>query len=164
MPRFALLLLIAAPLALRAQPAPANPTNLWSVPLEWHGDKVTVGTPVKLTGDRGLNSQPSFSPDGRVLVYSATRDTGRDARSDIWRIDLATGEERQVTHTPENENSPTLNAHGEYAAVRWVPATLFKEFGVWVYDSAGRPLHSVLPMPDTTGYYTPLPDGRWVLT
>lgn len=161
----ALALLVAAPVALRAQPATANPTNLWLVTLTWRGDKVTVGEPVKLTGDRGLNSQPAFTPDGRAIVFSATRDTGRDARSDIWRIDLESGGgERQVTRTPENENSPTVNASGEYVAVRWLPATLFKEFGPWVYDREGRPLRSLLPMPDTTGYYTPLLDGRWALT
>ena len=149
-------------LALRAQGA--NPTNLWSVSLEWRGDQLTVGTPVKLTGDRGTNSQPSFSPDGRAIVFSATRDTTRDARSDIWRLDLATGVEQQVTHTPENENSPTVNERGEYVAVRWVPATLFKQFGPWVYDGTGRPLRAVLAFPDTTGYYTPLGGDRWALT
>lgn len=164
MRRLALTILAVAPAVLGAQPTAQNPTNLWLVPLSWRGDKVTVGDPVKLTGDRGLNSQPAFTPDGRAIVFSATRDTGRDARSDIWRLDLESGGERQITRTPENENSPTVNARGEYVAVRWVPATLFKEFGPWVYDSAGRPLRSVLPMPDTTGYYTPLLDGRWALT
>ena len=164
MRRLALALLVAAPTLARAQTAPPNPTNLWLVPLRWSGDRVTVGEPVKLTGDRGLNSQPAFTPDGRAIVFSAVRDTGRDARSDIWRLDLESGGERQVTHTPENENSPTVNARGEYVAVRWLPATLFKEFGPWVYDGAGLPLRPVLPMPDTTGYYTPLLDGRWALT
>jgi WD40-like Beta Propeller Repeat len=164
MRRLALALLLAAPTLGRAQATTPNPTNLWLVPLRWRGDDLTVGEPVKLTGDRGLNSQPSFSPDGRSIVFSAVRDTGRDARSDIWRLDLESGGERQVTHTPENENSPTVNARGQYVAVRWVPATLFREFGPWVYDDAGRPLRAVLPMPDTTGYYTPLVDGRWALT
>lgn len=143
---------------------PTDPTNLWSIPLTWQGDRLVAGKPVKLTGDRGINSQPSFSPDGRAIVFSAIRDTGRDARSDIWRIDLATGAERRITRTPENENSPTVDVRGEYVAVRWVPATLFREYGPWVYDSAGIPLRAVLPGPDTTGYYTPLADGRWVLT
>jgi hypothetical protein len=158
----ALLVLPSAPAFAAAQAA--NPVNLWSVPLSWQGGRLVAGTPVKLTGDRGLNSQPAFSPDGNALVFSAIRDTGRDARSDIWRIDLRTGAERRVTRTPENENSPTVNARGEYVAVRWVPATLFKEFGPWVYDSAGTPVRALLPGPDTTGYYTPLPDGRWALT
>jgi dipeptidyl aminopeptidase/acylaminoacyl peptidase len=163
-PRYVLLqlaLAIAAPASVHAQGP--NPVNLWIVDLHWTGGRLTVGTPVKLTHDDGANSQPSFSPDGRSLVFSATRDTGADARSEIYRIDLATRTERRVTHTPENENSPTLNARGEYVAIRWQPATLFKEFGPWVYAADGTPKAGVLRGPDTTGYYTPLPNGDYAL-
>ena len=143
-----------------------NPTNLWLVDLKWTGagNRLTVGAPVKLTHDDGTNSQPSFTPDGRAIVFSAQRDTGTNARSDIYRIDLASRKETRVTHTPENENSPTVNEHGEYVAVRWQPATLFKEFGPWVYSADGTPVRGVLRSPDTTGYYTPLPNGDYALT
>jgi hypothetical protein len=141
-----------------------NPVNLWVADLRWSGDRLTVGTPVKLTNDHGTNSQPSFTPDGRAIVFSAQRDTGGNARSEIYRIDLATRAETRVTRTPENENSPTVNERGEYVAVRWQPATLFREFGPWVYAADGTPLHSVLRAPDTTGYYTPLPGGNYALT
>ena len=150
--------------AQRAVAQGPNPTNLWSASLRWVGGRLVVGTPVKLTHDEGSNSQPSLSPDGKALVFSAVRDTGADARSDIYRIDLATGRETRVTHTPENENSPTVNARGEYVAVRWVPATLFKEFGPWVYSANGVPSRGVLRAPDTTGYYTPLANGAYALT
>lgn len=141
-----------------------NPVNLWSVSLRWSGDRLVVGAPVKLTHDDGSNSQPSFSPDGRAVIFSATRDTGSEARSDIYRIDLATLRETRVTRTAENENSPTQNARGEYVAIRWQPATLFKEFGPWTYAADGTPLTGVLRGPDTTGYYTPLPNGAYALT
>ena len=138
-----------------------NPVNLWVVDLKWTGNQLSTGTPVKLTNDNGTNSQPSFSPDGRSVVFSATRDTGS---SEIYRIDLATRTETRVTRTPENENSPTVNAAGEYVAVRWVPATLFREFGVWTYSADGTPTRGVLRGPDTTGYYTPLGGGDYALT
>jgi dipeptidyl aminopeptidase/acylaminoacyl peptidase len=141
-----------------------NPVNLWLVDLHWTGYHLSVGVPVKLTHDEGSNSQPSFTPDGRAVVFSAVRDTGPNARSDIYRIDLATRAETRVTHTPENENSPTVNERGEYVAVRWQPATLFKEFGPWVYAADGTPKRAVLRAPDTTGYYTPLPNGDYALT
>jgi dipeptidyl aminopeptidase/acylaminoacyl peptidase len=141
-----------------------NPVNLWLVDLHWTGSRLTVGAPVKLTHDDGNNSQPSFTPDGRAIVFSVVRDTGADARSDIYRIDLATRAETRITHTPENENSPTVNERGEYVAVRWLPATLFKEFGPWVYAADGTPIRGVLRGPDTTGYYTPLPNGDYALT
>jgi hypothetical protein len=162
MRKFALLALLVAAPRLEAQGP--NPLNLWLVELRWEGNHLTAGTPVKLTNDNGSNSQPAFTPDGRAIVYSATRDTGANARSDIYRMDLATRAETRVTSTPENENSPTVNERGEYAAVRWVPATLFKEYGVWVYAPDGTPSRGVLPGPDTTGYYTPLDGGNYALT
>ncbi|MGH7468784.1 MAG: hypothetical protein ACRENP_12575 [Longimicrobiales bacterium] len=148
--------------ALQAQTP--NPVNLWLVELKWSGNRLTTGTPIKLTNDNGNNSQPAFSPDGRAIVFSAARDTGANARSDIYRIDLATRTETRVTHTPENENSPTVTERGEYIAVRWQPATLFQEFGPWIYHADGTPKQGVLPAPDTTGYYTPLPNGNYALT
>jgi uncharacterized Ntn-hydrolase superfamily protein len=147
-----------------AQSPGPNPLNLWVVDLKWAGNQLTTGTPVKLTNDNGTNSQPSFSPDGRSVVFSAVRDTGADARSDIYMIDLATRAETRVTRTPENENSPTVNAAGEYVAVRWIPSTLFKEFGPWRYAADGTPAGGILRAPDTTGYYTPLGSGDYALT
>jgi dipeptidyl aminopeptidase/acylaminoacyl peptidase len=156
--------LLAALCSATAAAQNPNPTNLWLVELKWTGGKLTTSAPVKLTHDDGPNSQPSFSPDGKAVIFSANRDTGATARSDIYRIDLATRTERRVTRTPENENSPTVNEKGEYVAVRWNPVTLFKEFGPWVYNSDGTPARGVLRAPDTTGYYTPLPNGNYALT
>ncbi|MGH7680233.1 MAG: hypothetical protein ACRENU_17310 [Gemmatimonadaceae bacterium] len=77
----ALTLALAAP-PLFAQPTP-NPLNLWLVELRWTGTRFAASTPIKLTNDNGSNSQPSFTPDGKAIVFSATRDTGAAARSDI---------------------------------------------------------------------------------
>lgn len=152
------------PTLYRTQSSGPNPVNLWLVDLTWTGNRLSAGTPIKLTSDNGTNSQPSFSPDGRAVVFSAVRDTGAEARSDIYRIDLATRTEMRITRTAENENSPTVNERGEYVAVRWVPATLFKEYGPWMYSADGTPTRGVLRAPDTTGYYTPLPGGDYALT
>ncbi len=154
------LLATSGPLAAQTP----NPTNLWLVDLKWTGNRLTPGTPVKLTRDEGSNSQPSFTPDGRAVLFSAVRDTGNAANGDIYRIDLATRAETRVTRTPENENSPTMNERGAYVAIRWNPATLFKEYGPWVYAADGTPKAGILRGPDSTGYYTPLPGGDYALT
>jgi hypothetical protein len=152
--------IVAAPVA-----GAQNPNNLWSVNLTWQGDRLVAGGPVRITRDStgGGPSQPSFSPDGRTILYTATRESGPAARSDIYRRDLGTLAETQVTHTPENENSPTIDARGEIVAVRWQPATLFREMGVWFYSADGTPLRALLPAPDTVGYYAELRDGRFAL-
>ncbi|MDH3627911.1 MAG: M20/M25/M40 family metallo-hydrolase [Acidobacteriota bacterium] len=57
----------------------------------------------RLTDRVGYDNQPKFLPDGRSIVYSSWRDTG----TDIYRMDLATGETTVVTGTAEGEYSPT---------------------------------------------------------
>lgn len=141
--------------------APANPLNLFVAEIKRESGKLTVGPPRNLTGDRGRNSQPAFTPDGRAIVFSAVRDS--TGQGDVYRIDLESGIETRVTQTPENENSPTVGESGELVAVRWVPATLFREWGLWVYSAGGIPLRGVLPGPDTVGYYNRVDGDTWAL-
>jgi hypothetical protein len=131
--------------------APA-PVNLFVADLTYTNNSVTIGAPRKLTGDRGINSQPSFSPDGKSIYFVSRRDSV-NGQGDVYRITLATGVEKRITSTPEMENSPTVTPDGKLMVIRWVPATLFKEWGPWIYNMSGKPLHGVLPGPDTVGYY-----------
>lgn len=125
--------------------------NLFVADVKYDHGTISIGTPRKLTGDRGNNSQPSFMPDGKSILFVARRDT--TGQSDVYQIDLRSGFETQITHTPENENTPTVTPDGRLMVIRWVPATLFKEWGPWVYDMNGTPAEGVLPGPDTVGYY-----------
>jgi len=145
--------LCAASLVLSAERAIAQtptPVNLYVADVKYENGTVRVSNPRKLTGDRGVNSQPSFTPDGKAILFVSRRDT--TGQSDVYRIDLASGVETQVTKTPENENTPTVTPDGNMMVIRWVPATLFKEWGPWIYKN-GQPASGVLPGPDTVGYY-----------
>lgn len=127
--------------------------NLYVADIVEAAGAVRIGTPRKLTGDRGVNSQPSFTPDGKSILFVGRRDSV-NAQSDVYRIDLETGEETQITRTPEMENSPTVTPDGRLMVIRWIPATLFRDWGPWRYDMQnGVPLDGVLPGPDTVGYY-----------
>ena len=127
-----------------------TPVNLYLADVKYENGTVRVSNPRKLTGDRGVNSQPSFTPDGKAILFVSRRDT--TGQSDVYRIDLASGVETQVTKTPENENTPTVTPDGNMMVIRWVPATLFKEWGPWIYKN-GQPASGVLPGADTVGYY-----------
>jgi TolB protein len=149
---FGAIVAFSAP-ALASAQAPSK-VNLYVADLTYDAGTVHIGTPRKLTADRGINSQPSFTPDGKSIVF--VRRDSADGQGDVYRIDLATGTETRVTNTPEMENSPTITADGNLMVIRWTPATLFKEWGPWIYDMKGTPLRGVLPGPDTVGYFTPL--------
>lgn len=145
--------LLTASLAMpmsRAVAQTPTPINLYVADLKYENGTVRISNPRKLTGDRGVNSQPSFTPDGRAILFVSRRDT--TGQSDVFRIELASGVETQVTKTPENENTPTVTPDGNMMVIRWVPATLFKEGGPWIYKN-GQPASGVLPGPDTVGYY-----------
>lgn len=130
------------------------PVNLYVADLAYDGGSIRIGAPRKLTADRGINSQPSFTPDGKSILF-VRRDSAA-AQTDVFRIDLSTGTETRITSTPEMENSPTVLPDGKLMVIRWTPPTLFREWGPWIYDMNGAPIKGVLPGPDTVGYYVRL--------
>jgi dipeptidyl aminopeptidase/acylaminoacyl peptidase len=154
-------LLFAWPATVAAQEAPV--VNVFVAELREAEGRLTLGEPVKLTGDRGWNMQPAFSPDGRTLLYTSVRGAA-DTRSQVFAYDLARGTERQLTRTAENENSPTIEPDGRsFIAVRWNPETLFTEYGPWRYSLEGEPLQPLLPAPDTVGYFHRLDENTFAL-
>ncbi len=56
----------------------------------------------QLTKGRYQDSWPHFSPDGKTLMFSRSSEPERNRQcGDVWLLDLATGEERQLTNTGE---------------------------------------------------------------
>jgi len=157
-PSYCLMTLLSLPAAAQEQ----NPSNLYLAELRYQGARLELGPPRKLTGDRGRNSQPSFTPDSRAIVFNAVRE-GEGGQGDVYRIDLGSGVETRITRTPENENSPTISSSGELLVIRWKTETLFREWGLWVYGPDGTPRRGILPGPDTVGYFIPLDETHFVL-
>lgn len=94
---------VAVPLsAALAQGRPS--TDIWMVALEGRGVP-RVGRAENLTQRIGYDNQPSFTPDGRAILYTAIEG---DGPSDIWRLDLASRDRTNVTRTAvESEYSAT---------------------------------------------------------
>lgn len=62
-------------------------------------------------------AEPVFSPDGAAIAYSLTTDNLKtDTQvTDLWRVDWATGENRQLTRTPKaSEWSPAYSGDGKW--------------------------------------------------
>jgi hypothetical protein len=106
---------VAFPLsAALAQGRPS--TDIWVVALEGRGVP-RVGRAENLTQRIGYDNQPSFTPDGRAILYTVIEG---DGPSDIWRLDLATRERINVTRTAiESEYSATPMPDGvHFSTVR----------------------------------------------
>ena len=63
----------------------------------------------KVADHVGQYSRPSWSPDETKIVIPLT---GRGGKTDLWIIDLATGERRQLTNTTEQEVDPDWSPDG----------------------------------------------------
>lgn len=94
------------------QPPPA--TDIFVADLSASGGTLKLGAPRRVTAWEGYDNQPSFTPDGRAIVYTSIR---ADAQADIYRYDFAGDSTSRVTETPESEYSPTLTPDGKFISV-----------------------------------------------
>lgn len=73
-----------------------------------HVVDVDTGRVTKLTHDRAIDQQPSWSPDGRTLYFSSDR-TGV---SNVYAYAMKTGELRQVTNVVNGAYMPEVSPDG----------------------------------------------------
>lgn len=94
--------------------------RLWTVPVEG-------GTARQLTTGPGYHSQPSFSPDGRYVAYTADVDLNLD----IYILDRQTGEMHRATKDPHIDVRPRWSPDG----LRILFTTARDStFDIWAYD------------------------------
>ena len=68
--------------------------------------------PVPLTKDSFYKSDPAWSPDGKYLAYSSDR----GGKLDLWLRDLASGEDRQLSHLDHAAVSAAWSPDGKSIA------------------------------------------------
>lgn len=79
-------------------------TDIRIFELNWRDGRPEIGDAAGGVIRPGYDNQPFFTSDGGGLLYTAGDESGE---TDIWRLDLASGETRPVTQTPgESEYSP----------------------------------------------------------
>ncbi len=82
-----------------------------------HGEVFIIPAEEPETGRRvtftaGRESFPVWGADSKILFYSSDR----NGNSDIYKIDVVTGDETQLTTSPENEIKPVVSPDGKYLA------------------------------------------------
>jgi dipeptidyl aminopeptidase/acylaminoacyl peptidase len=105
---------LAGVASLGAQRPAAPQPDIFLAPLSIQAGRVTVGTPVNVTHRDGYDNQPSFTPNGRAILFTSTHD---DGQSDIYRYDIATQATTRVTTTPESEYSASVMPGGKRFSV-----------------------------------------------
>ena len=64
-----------------------------------------------------VDDYPHWSPDGRAIVFQRTTTSGSPSAvdADIWLIDIQTGEETQLTDTPNAwDSTPSFSSDGQF--------------------------------------------------
>lgn len=81
--------------------------DLWLARYDGSGDRFRAGEPLRLTDHPGADVLPAFSPDGSLLMWTASRDDtgGRRPSSQLWvaRLDLDAIEEALPPVPPAGE-------------------------------------------------------------
>ena len=67
---------------------------------------------VRLTFERGLETQPTWSADGEQIAFASDR----NGNLDIWLLDIDGGAPVQVTRDPANDQSPSWSPDGRILA------------------------------------------------
>lgn len=146
----AILLLVSgialAPTRIRAQGAPS--TDVWVVDLHETAGRITFGTPANVTHRAGYDNQPSFTPDGKSLLYTAI---GADGEADSWMLALPGGAPRRLTTAPIGVYSPTVTPDGKSFSVIRVEADSTQR--LWKFPLAGGAGSIVLEHVKPVGYH-----------
>lgn len=124
-------------------------TDIFLVDLTRKGQSIQVGKPVNITQRKGYDNQPSFTPDGRGLLYTSGRD---DGQTDIYRYDLQQKTTAPLTQTPESEYSPTVTPDGAYFSVIRVEKDQTQRLWKFPVSGTGNPM-LVLASIKPVGYH-----------
>ncbi|MFS2317319.1 hypothetical protein RMQ97_05195 [Maricaulis sp. D1M11] len=141
-----------------AAPAPMG-TDIYLFTLYWEGGTPTLGAALGHIGEDGYDNQPFFTTDGGVLYTSA----GETGNTDIWRHDLTSGQQTQLTNTPDaSEYSPKIPPAEAALSYLYQPPGGYAG-NAYLADAANanpRAAHQLAPV----GYYAFSTDMRQVVT
>jgi hypothetical protein len=140
---------VGVTILIQAQAPTAPPdTEIFLAALSGTGGALTVARPVNISNSPGYDNQPSFTPDGRSVLFTSIRG-GR--QTDIYRYDIPTREIARITDTPESEYSPTVTPDRAHLSVIRVEADGTQR--LWQFAADGMRPELVLKDVKPVGYH-----------
>ena len=131
-------------------------TDVWLARL---GPDGAITQPINITDRKGYDNQPSFTPDGKAILF--TRRDGE--QTDIYTYDFTSRSSlpTPVTNTPESEYSPTVTPDGAGISVIRVEADGSQR--LWRFTRDGQSPQLVLANVKPVGYHAWGPGGTLAL-
>ncbi len=105
-------------------------TEIYLTDLKIAGDKATLGKPLNVTKRAGYDNQPSFTPDGKKILYTQQS----NGQTDIWAYDLSKKTNTALTKTQESEYSATVTPDKKHVSTIRVEADQTQR--LWKFDLA----------------------------
>ena len=145
------------------QTAPPD-TEIYLASLSTASGRVAIGPPADISNSPGYDNQPSFTPDGRAVLFTSVRgdrkpDPANSAAtgSDIYRYDIAGQQLTRLTDTPESEYSPVVTPDGQHFSTIRVEADGTQR--LWRFTLDGRNPEVVLADVKPVGYHAWIDSG-----
>jgi hypothetical protein len=148
-------LVMLAVIAALVQQAPPS-TDIYLVEMAGGLESLKQAKPQPVAVEKGYDNQPSFTPDGRTILFTANRD---GKQMDIYEHSRG-GPTRQLIATPEGEYSPTITPDGAISVIR-VEADGTQR--LWRFERNGTNPHVLLANVKPVGYHAWIDGARLAL-
>jgi Tol biopolymer transport system component len=117
----------------------------------------TGGSPARvLTTSIGFDRQPVYSPDGKHVLFSSNR----SGNIDLWLVERATGELRQVTDDPAHDWDPAFSPDNKF--ILW-SSNRGGHMEIWMSNLDGSGARQVTQDGKDAENPTMTPDGAWII-
>lgn len=123
-------------------------TDIFLARIQLKNNLLKISKTENITGRKGYDNQPFFSPDGKIIYYSAQAE---DNRVHINAYNIRSKKSVQVTRTNTSEYSPMLTPAGTISCVVVEEDSTQR---IWHFDAkSGERKGCLTENTDSVGYY-----------
>ncbi|HJO02757.1 MAG TPA: hypothetical protein QGG47_02145 [Acidobacteriota bacterium] len=123
-------------------------TDIFLADLDLSSSPPALNATRNLTNRPGYDNQPHFEPEGGGLLYTSQRGD----QTDVFRVDLSSGEHTQITDTPESEYSPNV-VWPDNEGISVVRVEIDGTQRLWTFRRDGTQPRLLLPDLSPVGYH-----------